>query len=105
MASRRIKSYDFIKQPWEAYYLNINFEGKIDSRTAVTIAPTATLNGRDATAALLDPTLTYQNGEYIYFWVKENLTITAGKYKIRLRVTLSDDTQLEEDAYLEVEDL
>ena len=101
----RVLFFNLTKQPWESYYLGINYEGLIGTRTAALIEPFATLDGVDATADLLDVTDTYQSGEYIYFRVIEKLDITPGTYKIFVRTTLSDGDQLEDDGFLVVEDL
>lgn len=94
--------FPVIKQPWETYYLGIDYGGIIGTRTVVTIEPSATLDGVDATADLLDITDTVASGEFVYFRVIEKTDITPGTYKIDVRSTLSDADQLEDEGYLVV---
>ena len=101
----QIYYFAVIKQPWESYYLGIDYEGKIGERTVVSIEPTATLTGADATANLLDVTDTVASGEFVYFKVIEKLDIIPGTYKIDVRVTLSDGDQLEDEGYLVVKEI
>ena len=101
----QIYYFAVIKQPWESYYLGIDYEGKIGERTVISIEPIATLDGVDVTTDLLDTTDTVSDGEFVYFRVIEKLDITPGTYKIDVCSTLSDGDQLEDEGYLVVKEI
>ena len=96
------KTYNFVKQPGEQFYLGFDFSDQLGTRTISSALVTATLSGENASAALIDPVKTTISGGFVYYYVIPGQS--DGQYQITCVATLNNGDILEEDAYLWVQE-